>query len=133
VAATLAGAGDQLVTLPTVPTVVRSREQGTTAQADAEIGEAEREALGALEVSAVFKGVELGVDVVGIEPELEARLRMFADADGHLVELPLVPVVASTGVLSATLPWSAGLPGEVVVAVAPTRSPEGGPSEPPRC
>lgn len=99
---------------------------------DAEIGEAEREVFGDLEVSAVFNGVELGVDVVGIVPEPEARLRSFVDADGHLVELPLVPAVAGTGVLSATLPWSAGLPGEVVVAVALARSREGRPSEPPQ-
>lgn len=103
-----------------VPVTVRGGQPGQTAQADAALGDDERRSLGdGVEVSAVVNGFELGVDVTGVNRDLEDRLRLFLGSRGEAIEMPLEPPFPGAGIVSATVPWSAGLPDEAVIVVLP--------------
>ena len=109
---------DSLLQIDLVPALVRSTEPVATTHGDAVIGDEERDALGHdVEVSAVYNGVDLGVDLVGVDPQIEDRVRLLVAREGDLVPLPLISAAAGTGVLSATVPWSEDLPERVIVVV----------------
>jgi hypothetical protein len=124
VIAKLGIAFDQLLQIPLVPATVRSTEPTGAVQGDVAVGDDVRRMLGAdVEVSAVANGVELGVDLTGIDEQVEDRVRLFVDRDGELVSVELVAAMAGAGILSATLPWSGGLPEHLVVGIVAARGP----------
>jgi hypothetical protein len=122
----LGSAVDQLLQLPVAPALVRSATPATTVVGDATIGDDERGALGhGVEVSAVVNGVELGIDIVGVDAHIEDRVRLLVDRDGDLVAVTLISAMPGIGVLSAMVPWTASLPARlIVVIVAETGPPE---------
>ena len=90
-------------------------------QADAVIGDDERQALGAdVEASAVYNGEHLGVDLLGLDEHVEGRVHLFVEEAGEVTLLPVVEAAAGFGLLSATLPWTTGLPEHLIVVVEAT-------------
>ncbi len=122
VIARLGVAVDLLLQLPLVPALVRGEATGTAVrQADAVIGDDERQALGTgVEVSAVYNGEDLGVDLLGLDAHVEGRIHLFVEEAGDVIQLPVVEAAAGFGLLSATVPWTAGLPEHLIVVVEAT-------------
>lgn len=129
VVARVASTVDRLVHMAMVPAIVRSGQSGEASQADAALGEDERWSLGdRVELSAVVNGFELGVDVTGVSHQIEDRLRLFLGSQGETIEVPLELPFPEAGIVSATVPWSRGLPDEAVIVVLPAAPDE--PAEP---
>jgi hypothetical protein len=124
VAELIGTAVEHISALPVQPVLVRSSEPGRTSQGDARISSDDHRAVGPdLEVSAVTNGVELGIDMVGVDPHAEQRVRLFVEAGGEVVGVTMTSAGPGSGILEATIPWTAALPDELVVVVLPDLPP----------
>ncbi|MGI8807946.1 MAG: hypothetical protein ACR2KK_08925 [Acidimicrobiales bacterium] len=115
--ATLTSGIEHMVQLTVTPAIVLSGRSTEAAQGDAVLDEAARRVLGDVDVSVTLNGVELGVEVIGVGPTMERRLHLLVESGDQVTGVPLTPVFTGAGVVSATVPWSAELPGRVVIAV----------------